>query len=258
MLCSSLRQDLTDERGARRVAAKDLHDAQVEVQDLQAQLAKLQQEQQVALDNLRQQMTEEKAAEKKILETDSEAIINNWIKYYDNEIAQLHSKLDQAQQSHGSSGASSARLEAELASARQQIAELQKVKTEEGAAEQRFAQAQSRISQLETCLSAATAEAVSSSQAVQEARKETESVQSQCSRANERCDALQKQLEDDKQHFQKVVETTVLQTAEHAKQYLHDIERAKSQQGNYHDSGGRGHKRSRRDSSNGRDSKRKS
>ena len=264
MLCSTLRQSLADEGAARRVGQRDLHDAQAEVWDLKAQVTKLQEEQRNALDALRQQeekAAEEKAAEAQRMETESEEAIDKWIKYYDAQIAELQSKVNEAQQLHGSSGSSSARLEAELASATQQIADLQRVKTEEGAAEQRAAQANNKISQLETLLSASQANTAKSFQAMQEARKEArkeaETMHSQCSRANERCDAFQKQLQDEKQKFQKAVEDMIVQTKEHARQYAQDLERAQSQQGNHHDSGDRGHKRSRGDSSNGRDSKRK-
>ena len=160
----------------------------------------------------------------------------------------LDTQLHDASQSRGSAAGSTAQLETELASAKQQIANLQRIKAEDGAAEQRAAEVLNQVNFLETRLTAVQAEAARSSQALQEAQGNTRAMQ-------EANNTLRSQLEVVKQNHQKAVEEMMLTVAEHAKQYLSDVADAKSQHGDYRDASGRGYKRPR-DSSNGRDKRR--
>ena len=237
---------------------RDLSEAQKEVQDLQTQLTTLQEEQQAALNALREDLTKEQETALAALdqnltkryEDESSKAIDDWKNHYEGQVAELRTRLENASQSHGSKAGSTVQLEAALASAKQQIADFQRIKAEEGAAEQRAADAQNLVSSLETQLTAAQAEVASSSQAMQEAKSETQE-------AKDTCETLQKQLEmaQAAQHkHEKTIHEMLLKTAEDAKQYILDIQDSRSH-GEHHDSGGRGHKRSR-DSSNGRDKRR--
>lgn len=247
---------MDDEKAARRVIQGELFDAQAEVQNLQTQLTKLQEEQQVALGALRQELQnkakQDQEAEKERLTKEAEdsvhSILDTWKTHYEGRIAMLDTQLHDASQSHGSAAGSTAQLETELATAKQQIADLQRIKAEDGAAEQRAAEVQNQVNSLETRLTAIQAEAATSSQALQEAQGNTRAMQ-------EANNTLRSQLEAVKQNHQKAVEEMTLTVAEHAKQYASDVADAKSQHGDYRDASGRGYKRPR-DSSNGRDKRR--
>lgn len=241
----------------------DLLDAQAEIQDLLTQLAKLREEQQAALDVLGQEL-QKKAKQDQDAETqrvtervtqkvkqeakDSvERILAKWKAHYVGQIADLKTQLHNASQPHGSIG-STAQLDAELTSAKQQIADLQRIKAEDGAAEQRAAEAHNQVNSLETQLRAVQAEAAGSSQALQEAQGIAQAMQ-------EANTTLRSQLEAAKHNHQKAVDEMTLTVEKHAKQYVADLADSKSQHGDYRDSSGRGYKRPR-DSSNGRDKRR--
>lgn len=219
------------------------------------QLTKLQEEQQAALalrQDLQNKAKQDLEAQKEKLTKDAEnsvkGILETWKAHYEGEIAKLRTQLHNSDQAHGSTRGSTAQLEAELASAKQQIADHQRIKAEDAAAEQHAAEAQNRAHSLETQLRAAQAEVARSSQALQDAQEQAYKTQG----ANE---ALRSQLETVKQNHQKVVDEMTLAMTEHAKQYILDVEAAKSQHFEQRDSGGRGHKRPR-DNSNGRDKRR--
>ena len=249
MVCSDLRQRLDDESGARRVAQRDVEDAKAETQQLRAELKLLQERHKAQLKTQLQQKEDELTTQ---FRGESQAKIDAWKAYYTKQLAGLQDQLNAAPQAKGSSGPSSA-LESELASARQQIADLQRLNSEEGAAEQRAAEAHSRITQLETQLAAAQAEASSSAQLMQEARKGVEEASAQLREAHRTIEDLRAQLHKAKQEHENSVQEMVVQVAKYAKEYAIDLAEAKA---HHHDSGGHNNKRSR-DHSNGRDSKRR-
>ena len=265
MLCSLLRQKLADEKAARRVGQDDLNDARNELRDLNSQVTQQKEEQQAALAALRQELTEEQETALSTLkqeltkeyEDTSGKIIDDWKKHYEGQLADLRTKLGNASQSHGSAAGATAQLEADLASAKQQINDLQRVKSEDSAAEQRAAEAQKQVSCLESSLRAAQADLASSSQSVLQAKSETQDMQRQLHGEKDKCETLRYQTQAAQHEFDNTVKEMMLKTAEYAKQYAEDVQDARSQHGDHRDSGGRSHKRSR-DSSNGRDSKRRS
>lgn len=256
---------MADEKAARRVGQSDLNDAHNELRDLKSQLTQQKEEQQAALDALGQGLTEqqekalsglEQTLTKEYEDTSSKAI-GEWKQHYEGQLVDLRIKLDNASQSQGSTAGATAQLEADLASAKQQIDDLQRVKAEDSAAEQRAAEAQKQVSSLQESLRAAQADLANSSQSVLQAKSETQDMQRQLHKEKETCETLRYQTEDARREFDKTVKDMLLKTAEHAKQYVEDLQDARSQHGDHRDSGGRSHKRSR-DSSNGRDSKRRS
>lgn len=243
----------------------DLIDAQNDLRDLKSQLAQQEEEQQAALAALRQELTEEREMALSKLKQDltqeyedfSGKRIDDWKKHYEGQLADLRTKLDNASESHGSAAGSTARLKADLESAKQQIDDLQRVKAEDSAAEQRAAEAQKQVSSLESSLKAAQADLASSSRSVQQAKSDNQDMQKQLQEAQDTCETLRIELAATQQEFNKSVKEMLLKTEEHARQYALDLQDARYQNGDHRDSGGRSHKRSR-DSSNGRDSKRRS
>ena len=272
LLCRLLKQKLAKEQAdgqsARRVLLSDYNHAQNELQNYKSQLDQLteqQQDHEAVLVALRDELTAERETalstqkldlEKEYSET-SNRIIDDWKNHYEGQMADLRARLVSTSQSQGTAGGSTAQLEAELASAKQQIEDLQKIKAGDSAAEQQAAEAQKQVSSLESSLRVAQADLASSSQAVQRAESDTQDMQRQLDEAKDTCETLRDQLVAAQREFDKTVKEMVLKTAEHAKQYALDLQDARSQHGDHRDSGGRGHKRSR-DSSSGRDGRRRS
>ena len=269
LLCRLLRQELAKEqadgKNVRRLLSSDLNHAQKELQDCKSQLTEQQKDHEAVLAAVKDKLTAERETalsnQKHDLEQEysdtSNKIIEDWKNHYEGQMADLRSKIDNVSQSQGGVGSSTAQLEAELALAKQQIQSLQKVKGEDSAAEQRAAEAQKQISSLESSLRAAQADLVSSSQAAQQAESDTQDIQRRLQDATDTSETLGNQLVAAKHEFDKTVKDMLLKTAEHARQYVLDLQDARSQHGDHRDSGGRGHKRSR-DSSSGRDGKRRS
>lgn len=259
--------------------SSDYADAQSKLRVLKSQLDEQGKDYKESLAALRTDLTAKQeqalSTQKDKLESDysdqSNRIIGEWKDHYEGEMAKqkrlyeaqmanLQANLDNAHQSHGSTAGSAAQLEAELQSAKQHIADMQKVKAEDNTADQQAAEAQKQISSLESSLAAAQADAARSSQALLQAKKDTEVMQSQVQEAQATSKALQSQLEAEQLEHRMTMTEVYSKTAEHARQYASDRadwQDGKSQHGDHRDSSGRGHKRSR-DSSNGRDGNRRS
>lgn len=264
-----------DEQTTRRVLSNDYADAQSRLRVLKSQLDEQEKEHKDALAALRTDLTADQdkalSTQKDKLEVEysdsSNKIIGEWKDHYEIEIAKqkklyeaqmadLLANLDKAHQSHGSAASSTAQLEAELRSARQHIADMQKVKAEDNTADQQAAEARKQISSLQSSLAAAQADTAKYSQALLQAKRDTQDMQSQLQEAKDTSKALQTQLEAEQLEHRMTMQEVYAKTAEHARQYASDLQDAKSH-GEHRDSGGRGHKRSR-DSSNGRDGNRRS
>lgn len=256
---------MADEKAARRVGQSDLNDAHNDLRDLKSQLTQQQEQQQAALTALRQELTEERETALSQLKQDltqeyediSGKAIDDWKNHYEGQLADLRTKLENASDSHHGVAGSTAQLKADLESAKQQIIDLRRVKAEDSAAEQRAAEAQKQVSSVESSLRAAQADLASCSQAVQQAKSDNQDMQKQLQEAQDKRETLQNQLEAAHQDFDKTKKDMLLKTEEHARQYALDIQDARYQHGDHRDSGVRSHKRPR-DSSNGRDSKRRS
>lgn len=259
-----------DEQTTRRVLSKDYADAQSDLKVLKSQLDEQAKEHKDALAALRNNLIAQEEAvstQKEKLEEECSQLIGDWKRHYEAQMAEqkkdlekqmadLHNNLDNAHQSHSNAAGSTAQLEAELQSARQHIADMQKVKAEDNTADQQAAEAQKQIGSLESSLAAAQTDAARYSQALLQAKKDTELMQSQAQEAQDMFKALKSQLEAEQAEHRVTMAEVITKTAEHARQYASDLQDAKSH-GDHRDSGGRGHKRSR-DSSNGRDGNRRS
>lgn len=258
-------KEQADGHAFRRLLLNDLSHAQNELQDCKSELTEQQKDHEAVLAAVKDKLTAERetalSTQKHDLEQEysdtSNKIIGDWKNHYEGQMADLRSKLDNVSQSQGGVGSSTAQLEAELALAKQQIKSLQEVKGEDSAAEQRAAEAQKQVSSVESSLRAAQADLASCSQAVQQAKSDNQDMQKQLQEAQDKRETLQNQLEAAHQDFDKTKKDMLLKTEEHARQYALDIQDARYQHGDHRDSGVRSHKRPR-DSSNGRDSKRRS
>lgn len=154
-------------------------------------------------------------------------------------------------------------VRAELATAQQTIAKLQDIKTEDGEAERRAIEAESRITRLEADLKARDTELANAKQTVQDAQKQYQDArqaldtkQSELQSSQQQQEELQHKCDEQKEGFAKACKSMFATTEDHAAQYSKDRNDLERQIKELQSDSRHGHKRSR-DSSNGRDSRRR-
>ena len=242
-----------------------------ELDKLKADFAAQQNSYKVELEARTQQHQTDLSAQRDKMISEAEENLKEWEVHYQNYYQKLYQ--DEAQGGTPSEAAIKADLDAckaeleatkaQLARAQQRVVRYQSVKAE-NAPEQHQNEDAQMSANLKDAVKISQDEVVHLRQALQDAEKHglslTQALQaseSNLQERQERCQHLESQCEASKQEFDGKFRELLLQTGKHAAQYAEDLEDMRKQivdlQG---DNGRSGHKRFR-DSSNGRDSKRR-